>query len=200
MSTRLDSEQNGQGRATRGVVRLVIGVAGMFGFAFALVPLYDALCDLTGLNGKTGGQYEYVAAEASVDLARDVKIRFMATNNQGMAWEFRPVAGAQGIHPGAVNTAMFYARNPTNRTIVGQAIPSVAPARAAEFFHKTECFCFENQVLGPGEAIEMPVRFIVDRELPDSVQSITLSYTMFDVTDRVSLRPAVTKEQSPKKG
>lgn len=171
----------------RGVWRLVAGVVGMFGFAFALVPLYNALCEVTGLNGKTGGQYTYTAAEAVVDETREVQVRFLVSNNAGMAWEFRPMNGALRVHPGAVNTAMFYARNPSGHTTVGRAVPSVAPSRAAEYFHKTECFCFDNQQLGPGEDIEMPVRFIVDRDLPASVKSISLSYTLFDVTEFVGV-------------
>jgi cytochrome c oxidase assembly protein subunit 11 len=175
------------GGAQGTVLRLLVGVGAMFAFAFALVPLYDAICEVTGLNGKTGGPYTYQAAEPAVDRERDVRIRFLANNSANMVWEFRPTNGALDINPGAVNTAVFYARNPSDHTIVGQAIPSVAPARAAEFFHKTECFCFENQVLGPGEEIEMPVRFIVDRDLPGTVKSISLSYTLYDVTERVGV-------------
>ena len=165
------------------VLKLLAGTAAMFGFAFALVPLYDVLCEVTGLNGKTGDQYEYAEADLEADRSRLVQIRFVTNANEGMPWAFGPDKGGMRVHPGGVNAATFHARNPTERIMVAQAIPSVAPGRAAAYFHKTQCFCFDQQVLEPGEAIEMPVRFIVDRDLPRSVGTITLSYTIFDVTN-----------------
>lgn len=191
----MDSQWSGA-RHRKGVWRLVAATVGMFAFAFALVPLYDVICQVTGLNGKTGGQYTYTAAEAAVDESREVQVRFMTGTNAGMVWEFRSMKGGMKVHPGAVNEAMFYARNPSGRTIVGRAIPSVAPSRAAEYFHKTECFCFDNQILGPGEEIEMPVRFIVDRDVPATVQSISLSYTLFDVTEIVGFN----ENETPPRG
>jgi cytochrome c oxidase assembly protein subunit 11 len=172
--------QPGQGRT---ILRLVLGGAAMFGFAFALVPLYDVICEVTGLNGKTGGRYEARPAQLEADASREVAVRFVTNVNQGMAWDFGARMGGMTVHPGGVNEAIFYARNPTDRVMVAQTIPSVAPGRAASYFHKTECFCFDQQVLQPGEAVEMPMRFIVDRDLPDSIATISLSYTMFDVTE-----------------
>lgn len=173
------------------VAKLVLGVVGMFAFAFALVPLYNVLCDVTGLNGKTGGAYEYVPADHEADTDRVIQVRFVTNNNAGMSWGFDSDQVGMKVNPGGINEAMFHASNPTDRVMVAQAIPSVAPGRAASFFHKTECFCFTQQVLGPGEKIDMPVRFIVDRDLPDSVKTITLSYTMFDITDQASGRRAL---------
>jgi cytochrome c oxidase assembly protein subunit 11 len=147
------------------------------------VPLYDVICEVTGLNGKTGGRYVAKPAQLEADASRDVAVRFVTNVNQGMAWDFGARAGGMTVHPGGVNEAIFYAHNPTDRVMVAQTIPSVAPGRAASYFHKTECFCFDQQVLQPGEAVEMPMRFIVDRDLPGSIATISLSYTMFDITE-----------------
>lgn len=177
----------------RTVGKLVAGTVGMFGFAFALVPLYDVFCEVTGLNGKTGDAYEYVEADLEADRSRLVQIRFVTNANGGMPWEFGPDTGGMRVNPGGINEATFHATNTTKRRMVAQAIPSVAPGRAAAFFHKTQCFCFDQQVLEPGESIEMPVRFIVDRDLPRSVGTITLSYTMFDITDDAAGRFALAE-------
>ena len=110
----------------------------MFAFVFVvMVPLYNVLCDALGINGKTSGQ-AYTAVQAGVDENRTVTIQFVATNNEGMPWEFAPTATVMKVNPGAVNDTVFYARNPTPGAMVAQAIPSVSPARAAEYFHKTE--------------------------------------------------------------
>jgi cytochrome c oxidase assembly protein subunit 11 len=166
------------------VVKLIGVVVGMFGFGFALVPLYDLLCDITGLNGKTGGQYSYDEATLLPDKTRLIKVNFITNTNAGMSWEFAPVTGGVRVHPGEPKLVNFRVRNPTDRVMVGQAVPSLVPFSATEFFHKTECFCFEQQVLQPGEELLMPMRFIVGRELPKTVKSISLSYALFDVTDR----------------
>jgi cytochrome c oxidase assembly protein subunit 11 len=163
------------------VRRLLVVVVAMFGFGFALVPLYDVMCQAFGINGKTAGAY---SGSQQVDEARTVRVQFLATNAAGMTWGFAPQQDELSVHPGASNQMLFVANNPTDRPMTAQAIPSVAPAKAAAYFHKTECFCFTQQVLQPGERIEMPVRFIVDRDLPADVQHLTLGYTLFDITDR----------------
>ena len=158
----------------------------MFAFVFVvMVPLYNVLCDALGINGKTSGQ-AYTAVQAGVDENRTVTIQFVATNNEGMPWEFAPTATVMKVNPGAVNDTVFYARNPTPGAMVAQAIPSVSPARAAEYFHKTECFCFNQQPLDGETSAEMPLQFIVDQGLPRDIKTITLSYTIFDVTDMAS--------------
>jgi cytochrome c oxidase assembly protein subunit 11 len=163
--------------------RLVVVAVAMFAFVFVImVPLYNVLCDALGINGKTSGQ-AYTAVQAGVDESRTVTVQFIATNNQGMPWEFGPTVTAMKVHPGAVNDTVFLARNPLPEAMVAQAIPSVSPSRAAEYFHKTECFCFNQQPLDGRTAAEMPLRFIVDRDLPRDIRTITLSYTLFDVTD-----------------
>lgn len=162
----------------------MVGVAVlMFAFVFVvMVPLYDVLCDALGINGKTSGQ-AYTAVEAAVDESRTVTVQFIATNNEGMPWEFRPTSSVMKVNPGAVNDTVFYARNPLAQAMVAQAVPSVSPARAAEYFHKTECFCFNQQPLEGQSAAEMPLQFIVDQDLPRDIKTITLSYTIFDVTE-----------------
>ena len=180
----------------RTVLKLVAGTVAMFGFAFALVPLYDVFCEITGLNGKTGDAYEYVEAELEADASRLVQIRFVTNANAGLPWEFGPDTTGMKVNPGGINDATFHATNTTNRIMVAQAIPSVAPGRAAAYFHKTQCFCFDQQVLEPGESIEMPVRFIVDRDLPRSVGTITLSYTMFDITDAAAGQYALAEYEA----
>ena len=163
-------------------LKLTLMVVGMFGFGFALVPLYDVLCDITGIGGRTGGQYTYDPASMQRDGSRLVKVNFITNTNEGMPWEFWSETGGTRVHPGDIKQVNFYVTNTTDRRMIGQAIPSVVPPSAAQYFHKTECFCFNSQVLEPGETMEMPMRFIVDPDLPRNVQSISLSYALFDIT------------------
>lgn len=167
------------------VARMVTVVIAMFAFVFVvMVPLYNVLCDALGINGKTSGE-RYEAAQIQVDESREVTIQFIATNNAGMPWEFGPATTMMKVHPGAVNDTVFYARNPLSRDMVAQVIPSISPSRAAEYFHKTECFCFNQQPLQARQSAELPLQFIVDQDLPRDIKTITLSYTIFDVTDMV---------------
>lgn len=164
--------------------QLLFVVVGMFGFGFAMVPLYDLVCEVTGLNGKTAGKY--VAEETQIVREdRLVTIQFLASNNADMPWEFRPKVRTLKVHPGQMNSTEFYVRNVTGETMVAQAIPSVTPFRAAEFLHKTECFCFEQQQLATGEDLDMPLRFIIDSNIPEDITTLTLSYTLFDVTEQI---------------
>lgn len=164
----------------------LVGVAvGMFLFAvFIMPPIYDVFCDITGLGGKTGGQYEYQAEEAGIDYSRTVKVIFTATQNAEMPWEFAPSTHEIDVHPGEPTLVTYWAKNTTDEDMVAQAIPSLAPNNAARYFNKTECFCFERQPLEAGNEAELPLVFIVDRDLPRSVNTVILSYTIFDVTDR----------------
>lgn len=163
------------------VTRLLMVVVAMFVFGFALVPIYDVMCKAFGINGKTAGQYE---GEQTVDTSRQVRVQFLSMNNADMPWEFYPKGNELTAHPGAVSEMIFVAYNPTDHPMSAQAVPSIAPSEAAAYFHKTECFCFTQQVLQPGQRIEMPVRFIVDRDMPKEVKHLTLSYTLFDITAR----------------
>ena len=172
-------------------LKLVIAAIGMFVFAvFLMPPLYDVFCELTGIGGKTAGQYQGEAV--TVDAEREIKIQFVATNNGAMPWDFAPLTYQVRVHPGEKTAVEFYARNPTARTMTAQAIPNVTPNNAAEFFHKTECFCFNKQTLEAGEETNMGLVFIVDPALPASVTTITLSYTLFDVTEATAAEVATT--------
>jgi cytochrome c oxidase assembly protein subunit 11 len=161
-------------------------VVAMFGFGWAMVPLYDLLCDVTGLGGRTDGPYVYDPEQLAPDTSRLVRITFLANTNDGMPWEFWAEKAAMRVHPGEAQELNFHVRNPTDRTMVAQAIPSLIPIRATDHVHKTECFCFAEQELGPGETMAMPLRFIIDPALAPNVDAITLSYALFDITDRVS--------------
>jgi cytochrome c oxidase assembly protein subunit 11 len=168
------------------VAKLMVVVVAMFAFVFVvMVPLYNVLCEQLGINGKTSGE-RYEVQTLDIDQSRDIRIQFVATNSHGMDWEFRPTQQVMMVKPGASNSTVFYAKNLLNKNMVAQAIPSVSPSRAAEYFHKTECFCFNQQPLEAGKDAELPLQFIVDKALPPDIKTITLSYTLFDVTDMVN--------------
>ena len=167
--------------------RLLFLAVAMFGFGFLLVPIYDVFCEITGLGGKTNEVAAIV--EESVQQDREIKLGFVTTVNSYAPWEFAAAVEEMTIHPGGIYEATFVARNLTDQHKIAQAVPSVAPAQAAKYFKKLECFCFTAQEFMPGETKEMPVRFIVDSDLPDYIDTITLSYTFFDTarqTDTVA--------------
>ena len=173
-------------RTDKGIVyttaKLLAVCVAMFAFVFVvMVPLYNVLCEALGINGKTGGRYEVV--EARVDTSRTVKVQFVANFNERMPWVFKPNTTMVEVHPGEPVNISYYARNTQDRDMIAQAIPSVVPSRAAQYFHKTECFCFNHQPLVAGGEADLGLQFIVDPELPADIKTITLSYTIFDVTD-----------------
>lgn len=161
------------------VTRLVLVVAGMFAFGFALVPLYDVFCDITGLNGKTGRIAASEVLASSVDHTRVVTVQFVANLNADLPFDFAPVTHKLHVNPGEVGEIVYQARNLSDHTIVARAVPSVAPARASRYFNKIECFCFTEQTLEPGTQYDMPARFVVDPDLPAEITTMTLSYTFF---------------------
>ncbi|MDF2179257.1 cytochrome c oxidase assembly protein [Aliiglaciecola sp. CAU 1673] len=173
---------NGQTKNNKALVlRLAAIVVGMFGFGFALVPLYDVFCDITGINGKTrntAASYDFV----TVDESRLVTVEFITRTNSGMPWEFEAQTKRVKVHPGEMAQVDFYVRNPSSRDIIGQAIPSVSPGTAALYLNKTECFCFNQQPLLAGQEALMPMKFYVDPQLPEDIHFFTLSYTLYDVT------------------
>ena len=156
---------------------------GMFGFAFGLVPLYEVFCEVTGINGKTA-ETAAKMVETTVDSGREVKVQFLGRVGNGMPWEFRPSTHEFDVTVGQANVTEFYARNRSAHTVIGQAVPSVSPGLAAEHLKKVECFCFVQQTLEAGEETYMPVKFYVSEDLPSDVQTITLSYTMFKVSQQ----------------
>jgi len=163
------------------VGKLVLVVIGMFGFGFALVPLYDVFCDITGINGKTSDQAAvYEAVE--IDTSRSITVEFITRTNTGMPWEFTAQTKRVEVHPGEMAEVAFYVRNPVSRDIIAQAIPSVSPGTAALYVNKTECFCFRHQPLKSGEEALMPMTFYVDPQLPEDITFFTLQYTLYDIT------------------
>jgi len=153
----------------------------MFGFGFALVPLYDVFCDITGLNGKTGRIQASEIDAGGVDTSRTIEVRFLAQTNAGLPWTFEPLVTKMEIHPGQVYEAVYRVRSSSDKATLGQAVPSVSPGQAAGYFNKTECFCFTQQELAGFETRDMPLRFVVGSGISDKINEITLSYTFFSL-------------------
>lgn len=168
------------------VAVLTVLVLGMFAFGFALVPIYNSLCKVLNINGKTNTEsIAYDVSKAKIATERVVLVEFVATNNSGVPWAFYPKVKKIKVHPGEIVKLAFYAENQTDHKMSVQAIPSVTPGIAAKYLKKTECFCFTQQTLNGHEAMDMPLLFHLDTELPKDVNTVTLAYTLFDVTDRV---------------
>jgi cytochrome c oxidase assembly protein subunit 11 len=163
----------------------------MFGFGYALVPLYDVFCDITGLNGKTGRLTAAEARSVETDETRLVTVEFVTNVNGALPWDFRPTVARVQVHPGSETEVTFEAVNRAQVQVTGHAVPSVAPGAAARYFSKTECFCFTRQRLEPGESREMPVRFVVDPKLPANIEILTLAYTFFEAEENAGLDYAV---------
>ncbi len=162
-------------------------VAGSFAFGFALVPLYDVLCSITGFGDK---KQLLVAAPSSdtVDMNRTVTVEFVSTMPTVGAWEFQPVLGELAVHPGQLYEATFRARNLAAQAVTAQAVPSIAPSQATQFFRKTDCFCFVPQHFAANQERELIVRFFVDPALPRNIDRVTLGYAMFDVPQQLAAR------------
>lgn len=179
-------------RSHRGIVgRTLLATVVMFGFGYAMVPLYDIICDITGLNGKTGRvstadvESELQRGAEPVDAApREVIVEFVASVNSSGSWVFRPNEATMTVTPGELYQTSYYAENLSASTVVGQATPSVSPFTAARYFNKTECFCFTRQVFEPNSSLDMPVTFVIDPDLPVNVDRVTLSYTFFNSPDQ----------------
>ena len=168
----------------------------MFGFGYALVPLYRAICDALGINvlsvsevqTSAFGSPRAAAPNTQVDRSRTITVEFDA-NARG-PWHFKPAIGSLQVHPGELATVMYEFRNVQDRTMAAQAIPSYAPRQASPHFNKLECFCFNEYTLAPGESRQWPVAFVIDPRLPKDVTTITLSYTFFEVKGKVAATPA----------
>ena len=168
------------------VKKILLVVAGMFVFAVGIMPpMYDVLCDITGLNGKTSNEAAGSAEMHAVSKERTVTVQFLADTDPAMPWEFFPNVRSMEIHPGQIYKVDFHVRNPRGESMAGQAIPSVSPARATAYFKKTECFCFEQQILEARGEIDMPLMFYVDPGLPENIGTITLSYQLYNITERM---------------
>jgi cytochrome c oxidase assembly protein subunit 11 len=173
------------------VGKLALIVALMFGFGYALVPLYRAICDVLGLNVLSVSEIKTSAfgksaapANAQVDRTRTITVEFDA-NARG-PWQFKPAQRSIQVHPGELATVMYEFQNVQDRTMAAQAIPSYAPKQASPHFNKLECFCFNEYTLAPGEKKSWPVAFVIDPKLPKDVTTITLSYTFFEVRGKMA--------------
>ena len=182
-----------RGDNRRMVRKLLVVTALMFGFGYALVPIYRAICTALGINvlslselATTAGITRY-DKNSQVDLGRTITIEFDA-NARG-PWEFKPAQRSVDVHPGQLTTVMYEFRNTQNRTMAAQAIPSYAPMQAMPYFNKLECFCFNEYTLKPGEVKQWPVVFVIDPKLSKDVKTITLSYTFFEVGGKVPAAP-----------
>jgi cytochrome c oxidase assembly protein subunit 11 len=174
--------------------KLSVIVLGMFGFGYALVPLYIAICEMTGINVLAlgdkliPGASSKQAANTQIDTSRTVTVEFDA-NARG-PWDFKPAVRSVQVRPGELATVMYEFQNVQNRTMAAQAIPSYAPRQASPHFNKLECFCFNQYTLAPGEKRQWPVAFVIDPKLPKDVTTITLSYTFFEVGGKTPPAPA----------
>ncbi|EHR0757862.1 cytochrome c oxidase assembly protein [Vibrio parahaemolyticus] len=160
-------------------IKLVLATFAMFGFGFALVPLYDVMCDALGINGKTSDVAAIQPTGMQPDLSRTIRVEFMAHVNPDMPWEFKPKVISMNVHPGEVVQTEYLAFNESGQRLVGQAVPSVSPGNGAAYFNKIECFCFTQQLLDGKQHAQMPLIFYIEPDLPDSIHTLTLSYTLY---------------------
>ena len=163
---------------------LLVAVA-MFGFGYALVPIYDVLCEWKWIERDRPDDIKKVPETAyKVDLNREITVEFMTTLNESTPMAFRPERKLIIVHPGEYHTVNFYAENKTDKVMIARAIASFSPAVTSSYFEKTQCFCFSEQTFKAKEAKTMPMRFVINPELPEQYKTITLSYTFFDNTER----------------
>jgi cytochrome c oxidase assembly protein subunit 11 len=171
--------------------KLVVVTLGMFGFGFALVPFYYKICEVTGINA---GAEQSLAKNTQVDTSRWVTLEFDANTNENLPWQFRPAQRSMKVHPGQLVQVDYEVINNSDHTIVGQAVPSYGPARAASFFKKIECFCFTPQTLAAGERRTMPVMFVLDAGMDKDVNTVTLSYTFFSTESKAQAAAGLKRE------
>ncbi|MBD3609746.1 MAG: cytochrome c oxidase assembly protein [Gammaproteobacteria bacterium] len=180
-----ESQQHANKKLTR---KLLFAAVFMFGFGFALVPLYNVMCDVLGLNGRfvdiQQGDYQPGTASSitRVDDSRLITVEFLANVDRNAPWEFRSMTKKMKVHPGEIKEVNYFAKNLGQQDIVAQAVPSLVPGRAVKYFTKMECFCFKQQLFKKGEGKMMPLRFFVDPDLPKDVNTISIAYTFFDTT------------------
>jgi len=165
-----------QKKIRRTITPIVLIAIAMFFFTFAMVPIYNVLCKTIGLNTAKA------IANAVPDLSRDITVQFVTSNNQNLPWDFYPLQTTIKVHPGEKSIAFFYIKNNSSHTMRVQAIPSIAPPLSVKYFHKIQCFCFEQQTLKAGASMKMPLIFQIDPTIPDEINTITLSYTLFKVS------------------
>jgi len=158
----------------------------MFGFGFALIPLYDIMCEALGINGKTNDTAALQPQGLSLDTSRLIRVEFMAHKHPSMPWRFEPAQQVMMVHPGQVMETWYEASNLSNYSTLGQAVPSVSPGIGATYFNKIECFCFNQQLLQSRASVRMPLIFYIEPDIPDSIHTLTLSYTLFDISEKAA--------------
>ncbi len=190
-----DVTENVEANNNKLVIRLVVICLGMFGFAYALVPLYEVFCEVTGLNGRmdltAGGRVrvEDVAEldNITIDTSRTITVEFVADAAPGLNWRLEPETTRVTVHPGEMKLVNFYAENLSGKDIVARAVPSISPGHGAGYFKKTQCFCFDEMSLAAGQKEEMPVVFHLTEDFPKDIRTVTLAYKAFDITDKVKV-------------
>lgn len=168
--------------------RLLVAAALMFGFGYLMVPFYEKICEVTGINNVL--QADRSPTNTQVDRSRLITVEFDANTHRDLPWSFRPKTGSMQVHPGELNTVSYEVVNTRAEAVTGQAIPSYGPQLAGRYFLMMDCFCFAEQKLDAGEERVMPVAFVIDPDLPEDVQRITLSYTFFELAGRRAQGPA----------
>ncbi|KFA97551.1 MULTISPECIES: cytochrome c oxidase assembly protein [Vibrio] len=191
------SEQNRKSNKKL-VTWLSVAVIGMFGFGFALVPLYDIMCEALGINGKTNTVSAVQPVGMRADISRTIRVEFMAHINPDMPWTFKPETIYLDVHPGEVIQTAYLAKNNASQSLVGQAVPSVSPGTGAAYFNKIECFCFNHQPLDANGEAEMPLIFYIEPDIPESIHTLTLSYTLYNITSNASVQDAVERSKGSK--
>lgn len=159
----------------------VLSIIAMFAFGFVMVPIYDVFCDITGINGKMDLSVTAATPDGIVE-DRVVTVEFVVNQNQDMPWSFTPKHTTMKIRPGEIGRTAYYATNNSKKTMIAQAIPSIAPSVASRYFRKVQCFCFSSQKLGPKQHAAFDLHYYLDPKLPEEVKRVTLSYTLFDIT------------------
>ncbi len=195
-----DAVKAGRAKNRRTLLLLSGLVLGMFGFGFAMVPLYNLFCQVTGLQSvllRNSVGYQGMWRTSSPQEASDrfLTVKFDATVHGELSWDFKPLQRKMRVQPGKTYQVQYLAKNRTGRTIVGQAIPSVVPWQATGYFHKLECFCFVRQTLEGGESQEMPLQFSVSPDLPEGINSLTLSYTFMKSEQQADKSESVEGER-----
>jgi len=176
--------------------KLSLVVVGMFGFGYLMVPIYNILCEITGLNGKTSNSAA-IAPASDTAIDRTVTVEFVSVINSGAPWEFKPQTRSMTVTPGQTYHTSYTVKNLASRAAVGQAVPSVAPSAAAKHFNKIECFCFTRQEFEAGGSKDMPLIFFIEEDLPRSIDRVTLSYTYFDTGETPTLNQADSQAHNP---
>ncbi len=192
------SEQNRKSNKKL-VTWLSVAVIGMFGFGFALVPLYDIMCEALGINGKTNTVSVVQPVGMRADISRTIRVEFMAHINPDMPWTFKPETIYLDVHPGEVIQTAYLAKNNASQSLIGQAVPSVSPGTGAAYFNKIECFCFNHQPLDANGEAEMPLIFYIEPDIPESIHTLTLSYTLYNITSNASVQDAVERSKGRQK-